>query len=330
MTPLAPVLESFFTKRLLAERRASPATITAYRTTFCLLLRFAEDRLGKAPSDLDFADLDAPVIGQFLEHLETTRGNSARSRNARLAAIRSLFRYAALRAPEDAAVIQRVLAMSGPRATQSPAAFLTKGEVDALLAQPDLATWAGRRDYALLAVAVQTGLRLSELTGLSRGDVQLGSGAHLRCTGKGRKERCTPLTTSTAAAVQEWMDRCPEASTADPLFPSNRGGRLSADAVQRLVAKHVSGASDRSPSLVGKRVSPHTLRHTAAMRLLEAGVDTSVIALWLGHERTETTQIYLHADLGIKERALARTDPANLRSGRYRPPDPLLSFLESL
>lgn len=330
MTSLAPMLEAFFTKRLLAERRASPATIDAYRTTFCLLLRFAEARLSKAPSDLDIADLDAPLIGAFLEHLEAARGNSARTRNARLAAVRSLFRYAALRDPQDAAVIQRVLAMSGPRTIQSPVPFLTKTEVDALLAEPDQTTWTGRRDYVLLAIAAQTGLRLSELTGLQHGDVQLGTGAHLRCTGKGRKERCTPLTTNSATVLRAWMGQHPPGATTDPLFPSNRGSRLSPDAVQRLVSNYASGSVRRCPSLGGKRVTPHTLRHTAAMRLLEAGVDTSVIALWLGHERNETTQIYLHADLGIKERALARTTPTDVRAGRYRPPDPLLAFLESL
>jgi len=330
MTSLAPVLEAFFTNRLLAERRASPATIDSYRISFCLLLRFTHAHLGKAPSDLEIADLDAPLIGAFLEHLQAERGNSARTRNARLAAVHSLFRYAAVRAPQDAAVIQRVLAMSGPRTIQSPVAFLTGAEVDALLAQPDQATWAGRRDHVLLAIAVQTGLRLSELTGLQRGDVRLGPSAHLRCTGKGRKERCTPLTTSSAAVLRAWMGEHPGASTTDPLFPSSRGSQLSPDAVQRLVGKHASGAAKQCPSLGGKRITPHALRHTAAMRLLEAGVDTSVIALWLGHERTETTQIYLHADLGIKERALARTTPANVHFGRFRPPDPLLAFLESL
>ena len=257
-------------------------------------------------------------------------GNSARTRNSRLAAVRSLFRYAAVRAPQDGTVIQRVLTMSGPRTIQSPVAFLTKAEVDALLAEPDQATWAGRRDYALLAIAAQTGLRLSELTGLHRADVQLGPGAHVRCTGKGRKERCTPLTTSTVAVLRAWMSERQSAPETDPLFPSNRGNQLSPDAVQRLVAKHASAATKRCLSLERKKVTPHTLRHTAAMRLLEAGVDTSVIALWLGHERTETTQIYLHADLGIKERALARTTPVDVRAGRYRPPDPLLAFLESL
>jgi len=241
-----------------------------------------------------------------------------------------VFRYAAVGAPQDAAVIQRVLAMSGQRTIQSPVAFLTKAEVDALLAEPDQGTWAGRRDHVLLAVAVQTGLRLSELTGLQRGDVRLGPGAHLRCSGKGRKERCTPLTTSSAAVLRAWMGERPGESTTDPLFPSNRGSQLSPDAVQRLVGKHASGAVKQCPSLAGKRITPHALRHTAATRLLEAGVDTSVIALWLGHERTGTTQIYLHADLGIKERALARTTPANVPFGRYQPPDPLLAFLESL
>ena len=330
MTSLAPLLEAFFTKRLILERRASPATIDSYRDSFCLLLRFASARLGKAPSDLDIADLDAPLIGAFLEHLEAERGNSARTRNSRLAAVRSLFRYAAVRAPQDGAVIQRVLTMSGPRTIQSPVAFLTKAEVDALLAAPDQATWAGRRDYALLAVAAQTGLRLSELTGLHRGDVHLGPGAHVRCTGKGRKERATPLTTSTAAVLRAWTRQHEGAPATDPLFPSSRGTPLSPDAVQRLVGKHACAAAKSCPSLGRKKVTPHTLRHTAAMGLLEAGVDTSVIALWLGHERTETTQIYLHADLGIKERALARTTPADVRAGRYRPPDPLLAFLESL
>lgn len=330
MTSLAPVLEAFFTRRLLAERQVSPATIDSYRISFSLLLRFTHERLGTAPSDLQIADLDAPLIGAFLEHLQADRGNSTRTRNARLAAVRSLFRYAAVATPQDAAVIQRVLAMSGPRAIQSPVAFLTKTEVDAMLAQPDQTTWAGRRDHVLLAIAVQTGLRLSELTGLQRGDVRLGSGAHLRCNGKGRKERCTPLTTSSVATLRAWMGERPGETPTHPLFPSNRGSQLSPDAVQRLVGKHASAAATQCPSLASKRITPHTLRHTAAMRLLEAGVDTSVIALWLGHERTETTQIYLHADLGIKERALARTTPANVPFGRYQPSDPLLAFLESL
>lgn len=327
MTALAPLLESFFTKRLLTERRASPETVASYRTTFCLLLRFAADRLDTAPSGLDIADLNAPLVGAFLEHLEIDRHNSARTRNARLAAIHSLFRYAALRHPEHAAVIQRVLAMAGPRTTRTQVTFLTDIEVEALLASPDLATWIGRRDHALLAFAVQTGLRLSELTSLRCSDIHLGVGAHVQCLGKGRKQRATPLTSATVTVLADWLDEH-TGSADEPLFPTRRGDALSADAVQHLVAKYA--AASTCASLQAKRVTPHTLRHTAAMRLLHAGVDTTVIALWLGHERAETTQIYLHADLAIKERALARTVPINARCGRYRPSDPLLAFLEAL
>lgn len=329
MTAIAPLLEAFFTRRLMTERRASQETIASYRAAFCLLLRFADEHLGKAPSQLEFADLDAPLIGAFLEHLEHERHNSATTRNARLAAIHSLFRYAALRVPEHAAVIQRVLAMSGPRTQRAIVTFLTDDEVDALLDGQDLSTWTGRRDHAFLAVAVQTGLRVSELTGRRRDDVHLGTGPHVRCVGKGRKERSTPLTSGSAAILTSWLREQPGAPS-DPLFPSLRGGALSADAVQVLVARHVATAAERCPSLRAKRVTPHTLRHTAAMRLLRAGVPIEVIALWLGHERTETTQIYLHADLGIKERALAKTAPIELRPGRFRPSDPLLAFLEAL
>jgi integrase/recombinase XerD len=329
MTALAPLLEAFFTKRLMTERHASPETIASYRTTFCLLLRFAEVRLGTAPSELDIADLDAGLIGAFLEHLEHERHNSATTRNARLAAIHSLFRYVALRVPEHAAVISRVLAMSGPRTHRADVTFLTNVEVDALLGVENLSTWTGRRDHALLAIAVQTGLRVSELTGSRRDDVHLGTGAHLRCVGKGRKQRSTPLTTDSVTLLRSWL-REQLGAPSDPLFPSLRGGALTTDAVEAVVARHVARAAERCPSLRGKRVTPHTLRHTCAMRLLQAGVPLQVIALWLGHERTETTQIYLHADLAIKERALARTAPIDVHPGRFRPSDPLLAFLEAL
>ncbi len=329
MTTLAPLLESFFIKRLMTERQASPETIASYRITFCLLLRFGEEQLGKAPSEIDISDLDAPLIGAFLEHLEHERHNSATTRNARLAAIHSLFRYAALRAPEHAAVTQRVLAMAGPRTHRATVTFLEPDEVKALLASPDLSVWAGRRDRALLAIAIQTGLRVSELTGLRRDDVDLGTGAHVRCAGKGRKERCTPLTTGSVTLLRSWLHEQPGLPS-DPAFLSLRGGALSADAVQALVARHVQTAAQHCPSLGAKAVTPHTLRHTCAMSLLRSGVPIEVIALWLGHERTETTQIYLHADLSIKERALSKTVPIDVRPGRFRPSDPLLAFLESL
>lgn len=329
MTPLAPTLEAFFTERLIGQRQASQHTIASYRDTFTLLLAFAQDKTGKPPSRLRLEDLDAPLIGAFLEHLEQKRQNRARTRNARLAAVHSMFRFAALRHPEHAALIARVLAIAPKRADRPLVTFLTDNEVDALLATPDRSLWIGRRDHALLLVAIQTGLRVSELIGLRRQDIALGRGPHLRCEGKGRKERITPLTRQTAAVLRAWIDE-QHGQPIDPLFPASHGGHLSRDAVERLLSKHAQAAQRSCPSLSGKRLSPHTLRHTSAMRLLHAGVDTTVIALWLGHETTRTTQVYLHADLALKAKALARTAPATTAAQRYRAPDSLLAFLASL
>lgn len=329
MTTLAPTLQSFFTDRLARQRQASPATVTAYRDTFRLLLGYVANKTGRSPSMLGIEELDAPVIAAFLTHLEVDRHNSARTRNARLAAIRALFHYAAVCHPEHAAVIARVLAIPPKRHDKNIVAFLTATEVGALLAAPDANRWEGRRDRALLAVAVQTGLRVSELTGLNCGDVTLDAGAHVRCEGKGRKQRAVPLTTNTAAMLRVWL-RERGGLAADPLFPTRTGRRLSRDAIERRVATHTTVAAQHCASLHGKQLTPHVLRHTAAMALLQAGVDVSVIALWLGHEDIRSTQIYLHADLAIKERALARVAPNGTKPGRYRPPDPLLTFLESL
>lgn len=329
MTALAPTLEAFFTERLVNQKGASPHTIAAYRDTFRLLLGFAQSRNGKAPSSLDFQDLDAAFVGAFLDHLEHERANSVRTRNSRLAAVHSLFRFAAFRHPEHAALIQRVLAVPPKRFDRAVVSYLTHQEVDALLAAPDRTRWVGRRDHALLVVAVQTGLRVSELVGLTRADVQLQAGAHLRCLGKGRKERCTPLTSRSVDVLRVWLhERGGE--PADSLFPTSMGRTLSRDGVALLVARHTKAAQEACPTIKNKTVSPHVLRHTAAMNLLLAGVDTTVIALWLGHESVETTQMYVHADLTIKERALARTAPADTTPGRYRAPDALLAFLESL
>ena len=329
MSALAPTLERFFTQRLLSERRVSPNTVVAYRDTFRLLLAFVAESTGTAPSQLDLSDLDADLIATFLDHLERERGNSVRTRNARLAAIRSMFRFAAMRHPEHAHLIQRILAIPTKRTERTEVSFLTPGEVDALLAAPDRTTRFGRRDHAWLVLTAQTGLRVSETLGLRIADVCLDSGAHVRCHGKGRKERVTPLTVQTAAVLRVWLrERGGEAH--EPLFPSLYGRRLSRDAVERLLSKHTRVAARKCPSLNDKRVTPHVLRHSAAMRLLEAGVDSSVIALWLGHENVQTTQVYLHAHLGLKERALARTAPAHTTPGRYRPPDELLAFLEAL
>jgi site-specific recombinase XerD len=329
MSALAPTLQAFFTERLISQRHASQHTIAAYRDTMRLLLRFAAEHSGKLPGDLDINDLDAPLIGAFLDHLEHERGNSPRTRNSRLTAIRSLFRYAALRHPEHAASIARVLSIPPKRFERGLVNFLTETELDALLNAPDRATWTGRRDHALLLLAAQTGLRVSELIGLRHCDIQLGHGAHVSCLGKGRKQRITPLTTTTITVLRAWQ-RERRGQPADPLFPTRTGTTLSRDAIEHRLTKHATTATQRCPSLHDKRITAHVLRHTAAMRLLQAGVDTSVIALWLGHEQAETTQIYLHADLALKERALARTKPPNVKPGRYRPPDALLAFLEAL
>jgi site-specific recombinase XerD len=329
VSDLAPVLQAFFTDRLARQRNASGQTVAAYRDTWRLLLAFAAERTGRQPSELGIADLDAPLIGRFLDHLERGRGNGARTRNARLAAIRSMFAYAALRHPEHAETIARVLAIPAKKFDRALVAWLTEPEVDALLGAPDKTTWAGRRDHAMLTLAAQAGLRVSELTGLTRGDVHLGSGPHVSCHGKGRKERITPLAAVTVNVLRAWLAERP-GEPGQPLFPNRTGGRLSRDAVEKRLARHVATAAAGCPSLKAKNVTAHTMRHTAAMRLLHAGVDTSVIALWLGHERADTTQIYLHADLELKEKALALTAPANTKPGRYKPPDQLLAFLESL
>jgi integrase/recombinase XerD len=329
MTTLAPVLQAFFTERLMAQRRASSHTITGYRDTLRLLVGFACAKTGKTPSALDIADLDAPLVAAFPGHLEADRHNTVRTRNWRLAAIHSLFGYAALHHPERAAVIQRVLAIPAKRHERTLLTWLTAPEVDALLAAPDRGTWTGRRDHAMLVLAVQTGLRISELIGLSRGDVVLDAGAHVRCMGKGRKERATPLTGLTVAVLRAWLTENP-GQAHDPLFPTRTGTRLSHDAIEHRLAVHLATARASCPSLRTKHATMHTLRHTCAMRLRHAGIDVAVIALWLGHEQMATANIYLHADMEEKERAIARVTPPDTAPGRYQPPDPLLAFLDSL
>lgn len=329
MSLVAPTLEAFFTSRLIGERHASPRTVAAYRDTFCLLVRFAARTTRCEASRLDFADLDAPLIGAFLDYLENERGNSVRTRNARLAAIHSLFRFAARHHPEHAGSIERVLAIPHKRHERALVSFLTKDEITALPDSPDRSTWIGRRDHALLTLAVQTGLRVGELIGLGCSDVVLTSGPHVRCHGKGRKERITPLTPQGVETLSAWLAER-HGGPAEPLFPSRRGGRLSEDAVQFLVAKYAALATARCPSIAAKHITPHVLRHSCAMFLREAGVDISTIALWLGHENIATAQIYLHADLAIKEKALALAAPPGTPPGRYRPPDQLLAFLEAL
>ena len=325
----AKLLTLFFSRYLMQQRQVSPNTIASYRDTFRLLVNYANNVLGKPPQDLSFEDLDADFIGDFLHHLEHERGNDVRTRNARLAAIRSLFAYVALHEPHHAALAQRVLAIPTKRSTRREVAFLNREESEALLRAPDRTRWVGRRDYCLLLVALQTGMRSSEIIALRRSDVRLGDGAHVRCHGKGRKERSTPLRRDSAAALRAWLKEHSGEPYA-PVFPNQRGRPLTHDSFDYLLARNLAVARAACSSLGDKRVTPHTLRHSAAMELLHNGVDRATIALWLGHESVETTYIYLHADLELKERAMARTTPVGTPMRRYEPQDNVLAFLNSL
>jgi integrase/recombinase XerD len=329
VTALAPTLQAFFTDRLIGQRGASGHTIAGYRDTWRLLLSFASQRIGKNPCQLDIADLDAPLIAAFLDHLEHGRGNSPRTRNNRLAAIRSLFAWAALRHPEHAATIQRVLAITPKRFQRNLVTYLTSEETGALIAACDKRAWTGRRDHALIVLAAQAGLRISELAALTLSDITLGAGPHVHTIGKGRKERRTPLLPATVAVLRAWIAER-HGAPGDPLFPASTGRPLSRDAIERRITLHAAKAAQTCPSLQTKHVTAHTLRHSCAMNLLQAGNDITVIALWLGHEQVSTTSIYLHADMSQKERAIARTQPPNATPGRYRAPDNLLAFLEAL
>jgi site-specific recombinase XerD len=325
----APLLERFFLQRLMQQRQVSPHTISSCRDTFCRLLKFTQQCLHRAPARLLFEEINAPLVGKFLDHLEKHDGISIRTRNLRLTAIHSFFRYAAFEVPEHAAQIQRVLAIPSKRFTSTLVGFLTRPEVDALLAAPDRLTWSGRRDHAFILTAVQTGFRLSEMTGLKRDDLAFGTGAHLRVIGKGRRERCTPLAKSTRAVLNAWL-REPQRGEDNILFPNARGGRLSVHGVQYMLNKHRNAAATSCPTLKGKRVTVHRLRHTMAVDLLQEGVDRSTIALWLGHQHVQTTQIYLDATLAMKERVLEKVTPHQGQPSRYRPDDRLLTFLKNL
>lgn len=332
MTALAPLLQAFFTDRLGTQRHASPNTVAAYRDTFKLLLTYVQEQTGKVPAALDIGDLDAACIGEFLTHLEHDRGNSARTRNARLAAIHSLFSYAALRHPEHADTIARVLAIPAARIRRNLLTWLTDTEATALLDACAPNTRTGRRDHAMFALAIQTGLRVSELIGLTIGDIRTGVGAHVHCVGKGRKERATPLLPGTAAVMNAWITERAATSSTDPLFTTTTGKRLSRDAIEARLRVTTAKATASCLSLKGKNVTAHTLRHTAATRLLHAGVDATVIALWLGHEQVATTSIYIHADMTIKQQAIAKTTPPSTSAPptRYLPEDAIMTFLNRL
>ena len=323
------LLQRFFTERLIAQLGASPHTVGSYRDTFRLFLVFAARRLGRPPSRIDLEDLDAPLVGEFLDHLEGERGNSARTRNIRLSALRAFFRHVGFCEPAHALQCQRLLAIPSKRHLRCDVTFLSEEETEALLAAPDVTTWIGLRDRTVLLVAVHTGLRNSELRGLRRRDVKLGTGAHVRCVGKGRKMRCTPLRRDVADALAAWLDER-GGKDDDAVFPSLKGRTMSSDALQRLVTRHTQRAVAGCPSLRSRSVTPHTLRHTKAMSMLREGATDTLIALWLGHESVETTQIYLHADMRLKEQALARATLSKEAPRRFQPTDELLAFLQEL
>lgn len=327
--PLPIYVQRFFTERLTTQLRASPNTVASYRDSFRLLLKYASDCLKKAPTDLQIIDIDADLVSKFLSSIETVRNNGTRSRNVRLSAIRSFFKYVAVNEPQILYHCQRILAMPSKRYEKRTIDYLNYDEIDALAGSPDISTWFGRRDHTILVLALQTGLRVSELINLTCGDVVLGTGAHVRCMGKGRKERSTPLRKDCERTLYNWIREYP-GDQSRPLFISNRGERLSRDAVERIVRKYAKQASIKCSTLKNKRITPHVLRHSAAMQLLQNGVDRTIIALWLGHESVETTQIYIHANMEMKEQAMARTKPVTITAGRYRPGDKLLAFLEAL
>jgi len=329
MTALAPLLQTFFVQRMMHQRQASGQTIASYRDTFRLLLQYAEVHLAKPPAQLALADLDARLISHFLDHLETKRHNTARTRNQRRAAIRAFYRYAALQAPECLQTIQQVLPIPAKRHNKRLITYLTRNEVEALLRGIDTSSWIGRRDYALLALALFSGLRVSELTGLRAGDVHLGPGAHIGCTGKGRKERAIPVSIMLAQTLAHWIDENNLAPDR-PLFPNQRGSRLSRDGLNYILQKHVSSAAAHCPSLQAKTVTPHVLRHTTAVHLLQAGADVTLIALWLGHESITTTHVYLDSDLEHKRRILQHALELSPVKVNYHPDDQLLAFLNQL
>ncbi|SDF83214.1 Site-specific recombinase XerD [Mucilaginibacter pineti] len=328
-TPLSALVQRFFTERLFTQMEASPHTIASYRDTFRLLLKFAGAKTRRSPMKLTIDDLDAEMIGAFLDDIESTRKNTSRSRNTRLAAIRSFFKFVALHEPAHMHHCQKILSMPNKRFIKRNVEFLSVQQMQALLKAPDRSTWIGRRDHAILVLTLQTGLRASELVSIQCRDLVLDVGAYVRCEGKGRKQRTTPLRHETIAVMKSWI-RERRGNDQDPLFPTIRGDKMSRDALEHLVKRHIKTASITCPSLVGKRVSPHVLRHSTAMDLLHHGIDQTVIALWLGHESVETTQAYIHADLKLKEQALAKMSSATTAIGRYRADDKLLIFLENL
>ena len=323
------LLQQFFMERLMEQRNVSPQTVAAYRDNFRLLLQFAQDHLGKTPERLTLIDLDAPLILAFLNHLEGERHNTVRTRNARFAAIRSFLHFAANKDPTALSVIQRVMAIPMKRFDKPMLGFLSRTEMQAVLDAPDTATWCGQRDRVMFATLYNTGGRVSEITGMRVADVALEGSAAARIRGKGRKERSVPLWRTTAAEIRRWLAQI-DSRPDRPLFPSRSGTQLTRPAVMARLHLAVESAASACPQLAKRRVSPHSIRHSTAMHMLQGGVDITVIALWLGHESPTTTHMYVEADLAMKERALNAVQPPRLKQKRYQPTDSVLHFLQTL
>jgi site-specific recombinase XerD len=327
-TAFSALVQGFFCQRLIAQRNASPRTVASYRDTFQLLLRFLDQSMNKPPAQILLADLDAPLILRFLDHLEQERGNSARSRNNRLAAVRSFMHYASFQDPTCLPLVQRVLAIPMKRFERPLLHFLSREEMQAIVDAPDSSTWSGHRDRVLFATLYNTGARVSEIIQLIRSQVSARD-TSIMIHGKGRKQRDVPLWKSTAAEIRQWLD-CIDTAPETPLFPNRTGGPLTRSGVEYRLRLAVKKGAKNCLSLQGKSVSPHTLRHTTAMHLLQSGVDISVIALWLGHESPKTTHLYIEADLAMKERALEKLEEPSIKTPRYKPTPDILAFLESL
>jgi integrase/recombinase XerD len=326
---LAPHVQAFFTDHLCQHKRVSPQTLASCRDSFRLLLTFVKETVGIEPSALCVADLDTPTLLAFLDHLEHQRGNSIRSRNIRLSALRTFFRFVALRDPESIEIVTRVLAIPTKREDKKLVGYLTRPEIDALIAAPDRSSWIGRRDHALLLTLYNSGARVSEITSLKREHVSFGATTFLELHGKGRKKRTIPLWTQTRDVLQKWFREL-GAEKSQMAFPNARGRPLARHSVNYLIHKAVEGAAPDCPSLLTRPITPHLIRHTTATHLLQAGIDIATIALWLGHESVETTHVYLEADLATKEQALQKLAPVEEQEVRFTADDPLLAFLTSL
>ncbi len=323
------LLQNYFCQYLINQRQVSDRTVKCYRDTFCLLFKFAGEKLGKTASKLCLSDITAELILSFLNYLESVRHNSVTSRNVRLAAIRSFLHYAEYQEPQELPTIQRVLAIPMKRHDFKLIGFLTRDEINAIMSSVNTNTWSGQRDHVLFATLYNTGARVSEVISAKRGDVELNHGTVILLHGKGRKERSVPLWKSTSRLLRKWLDKI-NSDPKTPLFPNRFGSPMTRAGVEERLKVAVSKAEAICSSLASKKVSPHVIRHTTAMHLLQSGIDLTVIALWLGHENVNTTHKYLESDLQMKEKILNAVDDPKYKFNKKKISDSLIKFLEDL